>query len=100
MPVSGLPSGVVAIAKSPFLDLLDPAYGLAGPSFPEKIEGLTFGPDLPDGRRMLVVTNDNDFVATQDNQFYVFAIDPWLLPTYQPQQISLHHRCERDREHD
>ena len=49
---------------------------------------------------MLVVANDNDFVATQDNQFYVFAIEPWLLPNYQPQQISSHHRCERDREHD
>ena len=99
LPESGLPAGVVPVAKAPFLDLLDPAYGLAGATFPEKIEGLAFGPDLPDGRRMLVVTNDNDFVAANANNFYVFAIEPWLLPNYQSQRISFNHRCDRDDDH-
>jgi hypothetical protein len=96
LPLSGLPDGVVPVGKAPFLDLLDPAYGLAGATFPEKIEGLAFGPDLPDGRHMLVVTNDNDFVAAQDNNFYVFAIEPWVLPGYKAQQISSQRKCDRD----
>jgi hypothetical protein len=96
LPISGLPDGVVPVGKAPFLDLLDPAYGLAGATFPEKIEGLAFGPDLPDGRHMLVVTNDNDFVAAQDNNFYVFAIEPWVLPGYKAQQISSQRKCDRD----
>src|SRR5262249_48908734 len=58
-----------------FIDLLDPAFGLVGATFPEKIEGLAFGPDLQGGRHVLVVTNDNDFVPTQPNRFLVFAID-------------------------
>ena len=36
---------------------------MVGADFPEKIEGLAFGPDLPDGRHLLLVTNDNDFEA-------------------------------------
>jgi hypothetical protein len=79
--------------------MLDPAQGLVGATFPEKIEGLAFGPDLPDGRRMLVVTNDNDFMAANANNFYVFAIEPWLLPNYQSQRISFNHRCDRDDDH-
>jgi hypothetical protein len=96
LPASGLPDGVVAVSKAPFLDLLDPAFGLAGATFPEKIEGMAFGPDLPDGRHMLVVTNDNDFVATQTNNFYVFAVEPWVLPGYKAQQISFQRKCDRD----
>ncbi|HEX9449883.1 MAG TPA: esterase-like activity of phytase family protein [Burkholderiales bacterium] len=99
LPVSGQTAGVIPVAKARFLDLLDPAHGLVGATFPEKIEGLAFGPDLPDGRRMLVVTNDNDFMAANANNFYFFAIEPWLLPNYQSQRISFNHRCDRDDDH-
>jgi len=69
----------------PFLDLLDPAFGLAGSGFPEKIEGLAFGPDLPDGRHLLLVTSDNDFFANQDSKIFAFAIPQEGLPSFQPQ---------------
>ena len=36
-------------------------FGLAGPELPAKIEGLAFGPDLADGRHLLLISTDNDF---------------------------------------
>lgn len=75
-----LPESVKPVAKRVFIDLLDPTYGLAGENLPEKIEGLAFGPNLKDGRRLLVVCSDNDFVETNASQFYLFAIgDKQLL---------------------
>jgi hypothetical protein len=88
LPETGLPEGVKPVTKRPFLDLLDPAYGLAGRAFPEKIEGLAFGPDLPDGRHLLLVTSDNDFKGDEDSQFYAFAIDPDDLPGFERQVIE------------
>ena len=90
LPQTGLPPGpptVTPVSKSEFLDLLAPAFGLAGASFPEKIEGLAFGPDLDDGRHLLIVTNDNDFMQAQSSRFFAFAIDPAGF-NYQAQQIS------------
>lgn len=87
LPSTDLPAGVTPVAKQLFIDMLDAQFGLAGAGFPEKIEGLAFGPDLPDGRHLLVVTNDNDFAASQDSKFFAFAIDATDLPEYQPQQI-------------
>ncbi|MBI3862303.1 MAG: esterase-like activity of phytase family protein [Planctomycetia bacterium] len=75
LPPEGVPVGVKAAAKSLFLDLLDPRWGLAGPDFPEKVEGLAFGPSLPDGRRLLIVAVDNDFVAERPVLLHAFAID-------------------------
>jgi hypothetical protein len=40
---------------------------------PEKIEGLTFGEVLPDGRRTLLVATDNDFESASDSLIWVFA---------------------------
>lgn len=88
LPLIGLPVGTVAASKSLFLDLLSPSYGLAGASFPEKIEGLAIGPALPDGRLTLVVTNDNDFLAANPNNFYVFAVDRADLTGYVAQQFD------------
>ncbi|AEB09698.1 esterase-like activity of phytase family protein [Desulfobacca acetoxidans] len=87
LPEKDVPSGVKKVAKSLFLDLLDPAYGLAGPDFPKKIEGLAFGPSLPDGRISLLVTSDNDFHRDKPSIIYVFAIDPSDL-NYVPQVIT------------
>lgn len=75
LPQTGVPLGVTAVSKSTFLDLLDPAFGLGGASFPEKIEGLAFGEDLIDGRHILFVTSDNDFLS-DPTHIYAFAIDP------------------------
>jgi hypothetical protein len=92
---SGLPEGIVPVRKTLLINLLDPAFGLAGASFPEKIEGLTFGPRLPDGRLTLLVTSDNDFAPTTPSRVFAFALDPTTL-SYQPQiftpglKVALH----------
>lgn len=89
----GLPekssAGFIPVSKELFLDLLNPAYGLAGDHFPEKLEGLTWGPDLGDGRRLLLVTSDNDLIESNPSQFYAFGIDPSLLPGFDPQRIDV-----------
>jgi 3-phytase/alkaline phosphatase D len=41
----------------------------------DNVEGLTFGPKLPDGRRTLVLVSDNNFAASQFTQFLLFALD-------------------------
>lgn len=94
LPTTGTPDGVVAVTKTLFLDLLDSAFALAGPTFPEKIEGLAFGPDLRDGRHLLIVTNDNDFVPPQPNRFFAFAIDGSDVPAFQAQDFDrLSRKC-------
>jgi len=39
----------------------------------DNVEGLTFGPRLPDGRRSVVLVSDNNFAASQFTQFLLFA---------------------------
>lgn len=100
LPKSALPVNITPVTKSVFLDMLDPAYGLAGTSFPEKIEGISFGQDLSDGQlfHTLVITNDNDFQygatlsdgSTQpivDHKFFVFGFTNTDLPGYQRQNV-------------
>jgi hypothetical protein len=41
----------------------------------DNIEGMTFGPTLPDGRQTLVVVSDNNFSAGQFTQFVALALD-------------------------
>jgi hypothetical protein len=41
----------------------------------DNLEGMTFGPDLPDGRRTLVIVSDNNFSPGQFTQFVVLAVD-------------------------
>lgn len=41
----------------------------------DNVEGMTIGPDLPDGRRSLLLVSDNNFAATQFTQFLLFALD-------------------------
>jgi hypothetical protein len=75
LPSEGLPEGVRPLKKTKVLDFMDPRFGLAGASMPEKIEGLCWGPRLEDGRRTLIVTTDNDFKAEEPSWFWVFALD-------------------------
>ena len=74
LPSRGIPSGVRPVTKRPFLDLLAAEYGLAGPGFPEKIEGIALGPLLKSGQRVLVVTSDNDFKRDEPTEIYLFAV--------------------------
>lgn len=41
----------------------------------DNIEGMTFGPPLPDGRQTLVIVSDNNFSPAQFTQFIVLALD-------------------------
>jgi hypothetical protein len=41
----------------------------------DNVEGMTFGPRLPDGRRSVVLVSDNNFAATQFTQFLLFALE-------------------------
>jgi len=71
-----LSEGIVPVKKHVFLDLLDPQWNLAGETMPEKIEGLTFGPRLADGRRTLLIGTDNDFESANASLIWVFAVRP------------------------
>ena len=89
LPTNGpLPSGAVPLAKAVFLNLLDPSFGLAGAGFPEKIEGIAFGPDLPNGDHLLLVTSDNDFGATNPTRVFAFGIPAADLPGFQAQTFD------------
>jgi len=77
----------VPVTKNVLFDLLDALYGLAGASFPEKIEGIAFGPDLANGDHMLLVTSDNDLIATP-TRIWAFQIPASLIPEYVPQTIQ------------
>ena len=87
LPTTSTPAGVTPVSKVLFLDVLV-ATGIPGSQFPEKLEGMTFGPDLADGRRVLVVSADNDFRSNIDSWFLAFAFDPADLPGYVPQTIA------------
>jgi hypothetical protein len=67
LQISGT-SNIVSAQKRLLLDLTD----LGIPT--DNIEGLTFGPDLPDGRRSLVVVSDNNFSPTQFTQVAAFGL--------------------------
>lgn len=41
----------------------------------DNLEGMTFGPTLPDGRRTLIIVSDNNFNETQFTQFIVLAVE-------------------------
>jgi len=50
----------------------------------DNIEGITFGPELPDGRQSIILVSDNNFSGTQFTQFLAFAIDLEDIPTITP----------------
>jgi hypothetical protein len=57
-----------AVKKTLLLDLDDLGIPL------DNVEGMAFGPDLPDGRRSLLLVSDNNFSAAQFTQFLLFAV--------------------------
>lgn len=50
----------------------------------DNVEGMTFGPALPDGRQTLIVVSDNNFSATQVTQFFAFAVQLKTIPVALP----------------
>jgi hypothetical protein len=46
---------------------------------PDNVEGMAFGPDLPDGRRLLLMVSDNNFSPLQRTLFLAFAVAPSSL---------------------
>lgn len=80
-----LPASFVAVTKVLFIDLLNPAYEVNINVTPhttiksviaEKIEGLAWGPDLPNGHHVLYVISDNDLNTGFPTQIYAFEVDP------------------------
>lgn len=76
LPADELPTEIRPAPKRLFLDMLDPRHGLAGEKSPEKVEGLAFGPPLPDGRRLLLIAVDNDFRSDRPVLFHAFDFEP------------------------
>ena len=74
--------------KTEFINLLDPKFGLAGDSFPEKVEGLAWGPDFPDGSHLLLVTTDNDLIQTNPTRIFAFQVSADTFTLFQKQQID------------
>ena len=89
---------LVAVTKTKFIDMLDPAYVVDSTASPvqtirsviaEKMEGMAWGPALPDGRLLLYVISDNDLYRGLPTQIYAFAIDPAAAQiTFQRQVTS------------
>ena len=71
---SDVPPGIKVISKTLLIDLRNEKFGLGGDATAEKPEGICWGPELPDGRRLLVVCIDNDFEADRQSEFYAFAV--------------------------
>lgn len=79
LPVE-LPESIRPVAKEVLIDFLSPEFRLTADQIPEKLEGLTFGPRLADGRACLVVASDNDFVETAPSLIYVFGLNQSFAP--------------------
>jgi len=67
--IAGVLGDVRAVEKEEILDL-----GALGIPL-DNVEGMVVGPDLPDGRRSLLLVSDNNFAASQFTQFLLFALD-------------------------
>ena len=64
------------LEKELVLDLDDVKYELS-PGFRslENVEGMAFGPTLPNGKKSLVIVSDNNFRSSQRNSVIVFEVD-------------------------
>lgn len=64
-------AAIVPVQKRLLLNLND----LKLPTGTDNIEGIEFGPTLPDGRRSIVLVSDNNFSATQFTQILTLGAD-------------------------
>ncbi|HEX9186373.1 MAG TPA: esterase-like activity of phytase family protein [Vicinamibacteria bacterium] len=67
--IAGVLPDIRTVEKEEILDL-----GTLGIPL-DNVEGMVIGPDLPDGRRSLLLVSDNNFAASQFTQFLLFALD-------------------------
>jgi 3-phytase/alkaline phosphatase D len=67
-PAGADASGRVPLRKELVLDFDELGITL------DNIEGMTFGPELPDGRRTLVFVSDDNFAESQVTQLLAFAV--------------------------
>jgi hypothetical protein len=67
--LAGLLGRIRPVEKTLLLDL--DALGITL----DNVEGMAFGPDLPDGRRSLVLVSDNNFDPAAFTQFLAFAYE-------------------------
>lgn len=87
-----------AVTKTVFLDIVAglKAGGVASDAIPEKIEGVSFGPDVTLNGAVthtLWIASDNDFLSTLDgkpnpNSVYVFGFSDADLSGYVPQVLA------------
>jgi hypothetical protein len=42
----------------------------------DNVEGITFGPKMPNGNKTLLLVADNNFAATEKTQFFLFELVP------------------------
>ncbi|HKB11568.1 MAG TPA: esterase-like activity of phytase family protein, partial [Vicinamibacterales bacterium] len=86
-------ANIVPVKKTLFIDLLKDVYKVDATHtikdvIAEKIEGLAWGPDLPDGRHVLYVISDNDLNTGIATQIYAFAVNETQAGiSYAPQQL-------------
>jgi hypothetical protein len=64
-----LPASFVPVSKEFIFDVQDD-LGIV----PDNLEGITFGPPLPDGRLPLILVSDNNFDPAAVTQFIVLAV--------------------------
>lgn len=81
LPAGALPPEIKPAARKVVLDMLSPGSGIDRASLPEKVEGLAFGPPLPSGERLLLITSDNDFRADQPTFVWAFALGESVFTT-------------------
>jgi len=92
LPVDDGASPIIPLQKTLFADI-GKLLNAANPyttteGLPDKIEGYAFGPDLPDGRHLLLATNDNDFADNFPNYIFAFAVDAKALPQFQAFKLN------------
>lgn len=92
LPVDDNLSGRVPLHKQLFADIggiLNAAGAFTTPAgLPDKIEGYAFGPDLPDGRHLLLATNDNDYSDSYPDYIFAFAVSQGALPEFQLSKLK------------
>jgi len=105
MDASAVLANNAAVGKSLFLDMVDlfTKNGIAAGNIPAKIEGISFGPNVKQGKinvHTLWIANDNDFLSSvpdaqgnqipNPNQFFVVGFTDAELngSNYSPQQIT------------
>jgi hypothetical protein len=72
MPALPSPFTGVPASKTPLLRMSD--IGVTA----DNLEGMTYGPVLPNGKPSLIIVSDDNFSSTQVNQFLFFELNDTL----------------------